>query len=118
MKFSGIIQCVWGPLFVKLKQRLDRCAIGYIEIMLNVVYDTDYGLITNNASYLRLVFKVFANLYQMQLPIIHDKRLRKTFVETIGEIKPGEERLSNGSVNYRLLNKFFTKISNDLNDSL
>lgn len=117
-EFLGIVLRIWIPLFEVLKQRVEKCAIGYIEIMQNIVHDNDRAMITKNSSYLLLVFKVFANAYRMLLPFIHDKKIRKNFVDAIETGKPLLESLSNGRIDWREINKVVCKDSNGLNDSL
>lgn len=92
--------------------------MGYVEIMLNLMTDTDSALTTNNAINLRLLFKVFANLSQMQLPFIHNEKLHEAFVLCVEGNKQEEARLSNGRINWCAVNEFFVKASNTLNDSL
>lgn len=117
-EFVGIIPRIFGPIFENLKKQSGKCSVGYVQIMLNLMIDTDSALATNNGSNLRLLFKTFAGLFEMQLPFIHNKRLHDTFVQCVEGNKQGEARQSNGSINLCEVNQFFTKASNSLNDSL
>lgn len=118
LEFKGIIPRIFGPLFVNLKNRSSKCSIGYVEIMLNIMNDTDAALTTNNAINLRLLFKVFASLSQMQLQFIRDKPLHEALVLCVQGNREEEARLSNGCIDWVAVNKFFVKASNALNDCL
>lgn len=85
--------------------------------MLNLMSDTDSALTTNNGNNLRLLFKIFADLFEKQLPFIRNKKLHESFVQAIEGNKQEEARTTE-SINYREVNEFFTKASNSLNDSL
>lgn len=82
--------------------------------------ESDSALITNNGSNLRLLFKVFEYLYQMQLPFIHNKRLHAAFVQAVKGCKQEAERLLNDNdrINLCEVNEYFVKVGNALNDSL
>lgn len=86
--------------------------------MLTLMTDTDSALTTNNAINLRFLFKVFANLSQMQLQFICDRKLHEAFVLCVKGNREEEARLSNGRINWCAVNEFFVKASNTLNDSL
>lgn len=80
--------------------------------------DTDFALATNNGINLRLLFKVFADLFQKQLPCVQNRRLYRAFVQCAEGNKQEEARLSNGRINWCKVNEFFTKASNDFNNLL
>lgn len=86
--------------------------------MLNIMNDTDSALTTNNAVNLRFLFKVFANLSQMQLQFIRDRRLHEAFVLCVKGNREEEARLANGCIDWCAVNEFFVKASNILNDIL
>lgn len=86
--------------------------------MLNLTPETDAALIANDSNYLLLIFKIYGNLYRMQLPFIHNRKIYANFVESIQGSGPDAERLSEGSIDWFGMNQFFKKIANDLSDSL
>lgn len=87
--------------------------------MLDLVIDTDSALATNNGPNMRLLFKVFADLFQKQLPFIpKNGKLYNAFVQCVAGNRLGEARLANGHINWPEVNGFFIKASNTLNDSL
>lgn len=118
LKFLGIILRIFYPIFENLKKQSELCSVGYVEIMLNLVADTDSALATNNAIEMRLLFKVFADLFQKQLPFVRNRKLYDVFVQCVEGNKVGEASLSNGRINWCEVNGFFVKASNTLNDSL
>lgn len=118
LKFQGIIPRIFYPIFENLRDRSSKCSVGYVEIMLDLVIDTDSALATNNGPNLRLLFKVFANLFRKQLPCIQNRKLYDTFVQCAEGNEEGEAKLANGRINWPEVNGFFIKASNTLNDSL
>lgn len=118
---SGIILRIWDkPLLERLKHRSKKCAIGYVEMMQNLAPETDLALTTNNGNSLRLLFKVYGYLYQMQIPFTHNRRLREAFVQAVEGNKREEARLlnNNNRINYPKVNEFFVIAANSLNDIL
>lgn len=111
-EFIGIIPQIFGPLFETLKEQSSKCSVRYVEIMLTLMTDTDSALTTNNAINLRFLFKVFANLSQMQLQFIRDKKLHDAFVLCVERNREEEARLSNGRIDWCAVNEFFVKASN------
>lgn len=114
--YLGIVPRIWNPIFEVMKQRVERCAIGYIEVIENAMYDTDAAMIANNSSYLLLAFKVYALCYQMLLPIIHDPKIHQNLVESLEGGKPLLESLSNGYIDWCQINQIIYKSANDLNN--
>lgn len=78
-------------------------------MMQNLSPETDLSLKTNNRDSARLLFKVFANLYQQQIPYIHDAKLREVFVQGVAGNIEQETALTKGPINYTKVNEFFTK---------
>lgn len=120
LKFSEIIPRIWNPIFDKLIRRSKKCAVGYAQIMRILTSETDLSLKTNNGNSLRILFKVFGNLFQKQLPFISNKRLHKNFVQAVEGNRQEEARLAkhNNRIDWCAVNKFFVKAANGLNDIL
>lgn len=117
-KFPGILPLIWNPIFEVLKLRLGGCAVGYIELIESTMYDTDKALIMKNSSYVLVSFKVYANLYQVLLPFIRDRRMYQVIVESLEAGKPLLESLTNGEIDLCAINEVVRKGSNDLHDCL
>lgn len=114
---EGIIPRIFGPIFECLKQNEDRCGFGFIQIMLNLMSDTDLALKMKNPDTMGLLFKTFANLFQMQLPFIRDQKLYDAFVQAVEGNKQQEAALASSGWNTAGINAFFAKASNLLNDN-
>lgn len=119
--FTGIIPQIFGPLFKCLKKNIDKCGRGFVQIMLNLLTDSDNIFKCNDTMSLRLLLKIFGNLYQSQLPHIHDKKIHDVFAETVEKIDEQEAGITSGCMNLNQMNQInalFVKVSNILNDRL
>lgn len=100
------------------EQQSNKCCVGYIQIMRNLMNDTDAALATNNPTNLRFLFKTYADLSEKELPCIEDKKLYQAYVACVKANRQEQARLSNGRINYCAVNTFFVNAANGLNDSL
>lgn len=117
-RFTDIIPRIWKPILEKLKNCVDKCALGFIQIMVDLLIDADSALKSNNIGVLRLLFKVYAYLFELQLPNIHDKQIHNDYVQAVAGCEKQIAALSNGCMNLTEINGFFTNASNTLNDSV
>lgn len=88
--------------------------------MENLGEESDSALRTNNGTKLRLLFKVYAYLFQEQLPFVHKRRLHDVFVQAVAGNRQEEARLANNNdrINYGAANRYFAISANALNDAL
>lgn len=117
LTFVGIILEIFGPLYDVQEQQSSKCSAGYVQIMRNLLIDTDTALITKDSSYLLLTLKVYRNFFKALLPLIHGKLYRMYF-KSLQLGKPELESLENGYIDWCGINKQFSINANDLNDAL
>lgn len=117
--FLGIIQWVWRPIFEKLKLYVDSCGIGYIDIQEDFLIDTDESIDTRNARLMQLLYKVYRDLFEKQVPYIHNRELRAKYVQAVEANRQLEKALSKEpTMNLHLVSKFFKTAANSFNDFL
>lgn len=117
-EFTDILIVQWTPIFEELKSYVQPDGIGYIDIQLHLQTDTNESLETHNRRLLQLLYKVFGDLFEKQIPYIQNKRLRAIYAQAVEGNKQQEEELKRGHFNLDSINLFFTIASNNLNDFL
>lgn len=89
-------------------------------MMSDLSYETDAALRTNDSSALRLLFKVFVEIYEHLLPCAKDKPTREGLIQAKNGNRAEEIRMINthGYINLTAINEFFVKASNGVNNGV
>lgn len=118
LTFLGSIQCAWTPIFKNLENHVNKCALGYVQVMLILLDDIDSALKCNNATSLEIIFTTYQSLIEALTPFIEDKNISDAFCQNLEKSKQSQTELSNGCLNLSTMNEFFIFASNNLNDSM
>lgn len=108
----------WGPLFEGLKSFVDPCGVGYIEIQEDHMVDTEESLETRNAKLLEVLFRVFGDLFEEQIPHIKNGQLRRIYAQAVEGNRQKEKELAHEPMNMYSMNEFFSNACNTLTNFL
>lgn len=97
---------------------MDPDGVGYTDLLIADMDYTDEALATYNIDLYQLMSHVYADLFEKQLPYIHNKQLRSLWIQARAANLRFEEQAKRGIFNYQAINQFFTTAVNGLNDFL
>lgn len=116
--FLGIFERQWYPVLQGLKSYVDSPGVAYSDIMQDFLPDTNDALRTRNARLLQFLSKLSADLYEKQLPYIHNVKLRALYVQGITGNRQLAQQLKCGQVNLNQLNNYIAQAYNGFIDFL
>lgn len=73
--------------------------------MVDLLSETDSALKSNDSSYMRVIYKVYGDLFRAVLPYIRDKHVHDIIAKTVQENQQQQAEVKNGCVNATSVNR-------------
>lgn len=116
--FRGRLQDIWNPIFEQLKSHVDKCGIGYIDILIDLITEVDVAYETKNSETLRLLYKVYADLMDALLSSTRDKHVQAVLIKTIDICRQQQEEIVSGCIDFTSINRIVVSLSKDFKNTL
>lgn len=94
---------------------MDTCGVGYVKILSKLVSEFDAAVEAKNTETLRLLYKVFGELFSATAKYISDKRLLASISQTVVICKQQYDELVGGCLDLHALNQISIDTFKDWN---